>query len=392
MYSANPFSSYDLLPLHEKKKAQSKRKAQGGAKLGGEDPTFPSTAQNAAGNYTWQRMGQIPPANPAPVDPVNLIPLQEEPQYFVEDQGRTPVQPRQRKPFPTELLYTGLAALDRFIPGEEIEDPVVQPMQTYNEHPYGTGSQAIAKYGANLPCADCGKKMKKYPYGGILNGGDPTKPKKPKVETYTPETLKADTDFARAFVQRKEGPSFMASNATVGKVGEPRIQFEYQNPQLLDTSPKQGYLPRGVTVDDVFLNQQGQYGYLDPQYDKFVVVDPTTIYSLYGKKKATTPSSEAQMLTKMEYGGEIPEAKGGWIAKAAASIKRRGTKGKCTPITKPGCTGRAKALAKTFKKIARNRKHEDGGMLPYFVEGEQYDLSDQEVADLISQGYELDML
>ena len=49
-------------------------------------------------------------------------------------------------------------------------------------------------------------------------------------------------------------------------------------------------------------------------------------------------------------------AKGGWSQKATASIKRRGTKGKCTPITKPGCTGRAKALAKTFKKMARERK------------------------------------
>lgn len=47
---------------------------------------------------------------------------------------------------------------------------------------------------------------------------------------------------------------------------------------------------------------------------------------------------------------------GGWIGKATASIKRRGTEGKCTPITKPGCTGRAKALAKTFKKIAAKRK------------------------------------
>ena len=49
-------------------------------------------------------------------------------------------------------------------------------------------------------------------------------------------------------------------------------------------------------------------------------------------------------------------AKGGWIQQATASIKKRGTKGKCTPITKPGCTGRAKALAKTFKKMARERK------------------------------------
>jgi hypothetical protein len=45
-----------------------------------------------------------------------------------------------------------------------------------------------------------------------------------------------------------------------------------------------------------------------------------------------------------------------WIQKATASIKKRGTEGKCTPITKKGCTGRAKALAKTFKKIAKKRK------------------------------------
>lgn len=45
-----------------------------------------------------------------------------------------------------------------------------------------------------------------------------------------------------------------------------------------------------------------------------------------------------------------------WIQKVTASIKRRGTEGKCTPITKPGCTGRAKALAKTFKAMAKNRK------------------------------------
>ena len=58
-------------------------------------------------------------------------------------------------------------------------------------------------------------------------------------------------------------------------------------------------------------------------------------------------------------GGRVGLKKGGdsnWIQKATASIKKRGTKGKCTPITKPGCTGRAKALAKTFKKMAKKRK------------------------------------
>jgi len=50
-----------------------------------------------------------------------------------------------------------------------------------------------------------------------------------------------------------------------------------------------------------------------------------------------------------------------WIQKVNRSIKKRGTKGKCTPITKPGCTGRAKALAKTFKKMAKKRKRLAGG-------------------------------
>ena len=58
-------------------------------------------------------------------------------------------------------------------------------------------------------------------------------------------------------------------------------------------------------------------------------------------------------------GGRVALKKGGngnWIQSVNRSIKKRGTKGKCTPITKPGCTGRAKALAKTFKKMGRERK------------------------------------
>jgi len=45
-----------------------------------------------------------------------------------------------------------------------------------------------------------------------------------------------------------------------------------------------------------------------------------------------------------------------WIQSVNKSIKKRGTKGKCTPISKPGCTGRARALAKTFKKIGKRRR------------------------------------
>ena len=55
-------------------------------------------------------------------------------------------------------------------------------------------------------------------------------------------------------------------------------------------------------------------------------------------------------------GDRVAMKNGGWIQDVNKSIKKRGTKGKCTPITKKGCTGRAKALAKTFKKMAKKRK------------------------------------
>ena len=58
----------------------------------------------------------------------------------------------------------------------------------------------------------------------------------------------------------------------------------------------------------------------------------------------------------LKSGGSVKAKDGKWMQKAAASIKKRGTEGKCTPITKPGCTGKAKALAKIFKKIAKSNK------------------------------------
>lgn len=45
------------------------------------------------------------------------------------------------------------------------------------------------------------------------------------------------------------------------------------------------------------------------------------------------------------------------MKRASASIKRRGTKGKCGPnCNRPGCTGRALALCHAFHTIARKRK------------------------------------
>ena len=82
------------------------------------------------------------------------------------------------------------------------------------------------------------------------------------------------------------------------------------------------------------------------------------IHSLLTKRESHAKGGSVGSIGRPKYLGM---AKGGktdkkWIQKATASIKRRKTKGKCTPITKPGCTGRAKTLAKTFKKMAKKRK------------------------------------
>lgn len=84
----------------------------------------------------------------------------------------------------------------------------------------------------------------------------------------------------------------------------------------------------------------------------------TTQYKHISQSGDTTNMSKAdfekRFAKKQKDGGKAKDGK--WMQKAAASIKKRGTEGKCTPITKKGCTGKAKALAKTFKKIAAKRK------------------------------------
>ena len=99
---------------------------------------------------------------------------------------------------------------------------------------------------------------------------------------------------------------------------------------------------------------------------KAIKKDPENLYL-----KTRPPQEKLPKLTKLsdkemrvqpkvdlsKFNKAKPKAKDGmWMQKAAASIKKRGTAGKCTPITKPGCTGKAKVLAKTFKKIAAKRK------------------------------------
>ena len=84
----------------------------------------------------------------------------------------------------------------------------------------------------------------------------------------------------------------------------------------------------------------------------------TKSYKYISQSGDTTAMSKGDFekrFTKQKSGGSTAKD-GKWMQKVSKSIKARGTEGKCTPITKPGCTGKAKALAKTFKRIAAKRK------------------------------------
>src|SRR3954470_17536351 len=47
-------------------------------------------------------------------------------------------------------FLVGLNAIDALMPGQKSHMPVVQPSMSYNDHPYGTGSQAIMLNGGDV--------------------------------------------------------------------------------------------------------------------------------------------------------------------------------------------------------------------------------------------------
>lgn len=72
------------------------------------------------------------------------------------------------------------------------------------------------------------------------------------------------------------------------------------------------------------------------------------------KKQFTNPADSVRTTkpVKQKNGGVTKAKDGKWIQKAVNPAH----KGYCTPMTKPTCTPKRKALAKTFKAMAAKRK------------------------------------
>ena len=137
-----------------------------------------------------------------------------------------------------------------------------------------------------------------------------------------------------------------------------RVEAEPSNPnRRAEISRVHGELNRGYA-------KGGRAGFAEGEEVKKKSKPKISAGALKGRDHGREPRGTTRKWiratpTMAAEGGRIGFKKGTdkkWMQKVSASIKKRGTKGKCTPITKPGCTGRAKALAKTFKKIAARRK------------------------------------
>lgn len=119
---------------------------------------------------------------------------------------------------------------------------------------------------------------------GSFGGGGEDPPKK-KVYT-SQKDIDRDNLWLRDFLTRHGAPG--ANNMVVARdIGDPMPKFITPDgkPYQVDKPLLPTTLPFGVSINDVYQTNEGQYGYMHPQNGNFVQVDPQAVYSKYGAKK-----------------------------------------------------------------------------------------------------------
>jgi hypothetical protein len=155
---------------------------------------------------------------------------------------------------------------------------------------------------------------------------------------------------ARAYLKKDhteyEGPSLAEQLKFIKETSQATKALQRErNPEF--HGPKGGDALRRDTVKRRFAH--------DPQRDRVRRMRDKRKFALAGDPNMRPSLQRRLSNDSTSYEGPTLAETKDWIQGAEADIKRRGTEGKCTPITKPGCTGKAKALAKTFKKMAKQK-------------------------------------
>ena len=119
-----------------------------------------------------------------------------------------------------------------------------------------------------------------------MGGGGEDPKEKPKKNVYTSQKeIDADNRWVQEFLLRKGAPN--AATTIVGRnVGDAKPKFIVPNGMPMANNPMlKTVLPLGISINDVFQTNDGQYGYYHPQEGTFIQVDPQAIYTRYGAKK-----------------------------------------------------------------------------------------------------------
>lgn len=130
-----------------------------------------------------------------------------------------------------------------------------------------------------------------------------------------------------------------------------------QQPQQMPQN-RQGY--QGNFGNAALLGLAAFDALLPNRVPRQTVVQPQQAYNPmpYGNGSQALMEDGGYVMGEDE-NNSISAKNGNWIQGAVNPAH----KGYCTPMTKSTCTPRRKALAKTFKKMAKNRKKEEGGFI-----------------------------
>lgn len=228
-----------------------------------------------------------------------------------------------------QALLGAMSAFDALLPNPYKKHYVVQPQMQYNPHPYGTGSQALKK-GGTIPMAD---------YGYYV-GEDENNSPSAKSGIHIKPSKRGTLHDALGISRDKKIPTSRLAD----KPGDSPALKKKKN--FARNARKWKHDDGGMIP---FMPDDAEEG--------------TAVPMLFGamEKAAGLPGQVGGQLLPMllKDGGFLDDytAKDGkWIQKAVNPAH----KGYCTPMTKSTCTPKRKALARTFKKMAKNRKGEEG--------------------------------
>jgi hypothetical protein len=277
-------------------------------------------------------------------------------------------------------LLTGLMGVNALIPGEPIKDPVVRPKVSYNAHEYGTGSQAIYKYGGAIKKALFG--MTETP-----GGEDPTNPPK-QYRRLNPQQMTEWNGFLD-FVKQQGAQGSKNLDMKNKKLGAQLFdKYKATNPNLsIDYS----------WVPDV----QNEFNMANSWSKKkagYLMADPSKVDGWFGSK--TSQQYFVPLETQTYHNGQLQSVVNNGLLNGDGKPTGQATGQPPVKRTRKPQYGDAGAVEingqmywpeEVPMKNGGKLCYDMGGDLPVsYQEGQSYDLDPATIKSLLDQGYEID--